>query len=64
MKGWENFSCHTKFKVRNGFQISFWHDKWCGDVALKATFPFLFGIACVKNASVAEHLEFLGGFNL
>lgn len=30
-----------------------------GDAALKVAFPTLFGIACVKDASVADNLEFL-----
>jgi hypothetical protein len=25
-KGWENFSNFTRFKVGDGFMISFWHD--------------------------------------
>jgi hypothetical protein len=33
-------------------------------VALKEFFPILFGIACVKDASVAAHLDFYGGSNL
>jgi hypothetical protein len=32
-------------------------------VALKEAFPYLFGIACTKDASVAGHLEFYGGSN-
>jgi len=36
---------------------------WCGDTALKVAFPALFGIASVKDASVADNLEFLGGSN-
>ncbi len=59
-KVWENFSCHTKFEVGNGSRISFWRGKWCRDVALKVAFQVLFGIARVKDASVANHLEFLG----
>jgi hypothetical protein len=39
-KGWENFLCHTKFAVGDGSRISFWHDKWCGDVALRQLFQF------------------------
>jgi len=46
--------------VGNGSRISFWRGKWCRDVALKVAFQVLFGIARVKDASVANHLEFLG----
>jgi hypothetical protein len=34
-KGWEKFSIHTRFEVGDGSKIRFWHDQWCGDVALK-----------------------------
>jgi hypothetical protein len=56
----ERISRYTKFEVGNGSRISFWRGKWCRDVALKVAFQVLFGIARVKDASVANHLEFLG----
>jgi len=34
---------------------------WCGDTVLKEVFPDLFGIARVKDASVANNMEILGG---
>jgi hypothetical protein len=37
---------------------------WCGDTALKVAFPALYGIAHVKDAFVADNLEFLGRSNL
>ena len=46
------FSCHTKFKVGDGFKVRLWHDLWCRDKALKEVFPNLYGIACAKDASV------------
>jgi hypothetical protein len=49
--------------VGDGSRVSFWHDWWCGDTALKIAFPILFSIACVKDASVADNVEVLGGFN-
>jgi hypothetical protein len=36
---------------------------WCGNKALKEAFSDLYGIACARDASVAAHLEFSGGFN-
>jgi hypothetical protein len=36
---------------------------WCGNKALKEAFSNLYGIACARDASVAAHLEFSGGFN-
>jgi hypothetical protein len=47
----------------DGSNIRLWHDERCGDVALKERFPDLFGIADAKDASVAAHLEFYGGYN-
>jgi hypothetical protein len=49
--------------VGDGSRISFWHDQWCGEVALKVSFPVLYGFACAKDASIATNLEFLGGSN-
>jgi hypothetical protein len=60
-KGWENFSGCTKFKVGNGTGISFCHEMWCRDMALKVAFPAIFDIASAKDASVANNLEFSGG---
>jgi hypothetical protein len=60
-KGWETFKCFTRLVVGDGRRISFWHDLWCGDTVLKVAFLVLFGIACVKDASVADNREVLGG---
>jgi hypothetical protein len=57
------FSCHTIFEVGDGSKIKFWHDQWCGDVALKEAFSDLFDIACAKDAFVAPHKVFLGVSN-
>jgi hypothetical protein len=60
-KGWEMFKSFTRLVVGDGTRISFWLDLWCGDTVLKEAFPGLFGIACVKDASVANNIEVLGG---
>jgi hypothetical protein len=57
------FSSFPRFKVGDGTRTSLWHDQHCGEVALKVTFSVLFGLACVKDASIADNLEFLGGSN-
>ena len=44
-------------------KISFWHDQWCGEVMLEVIFLVLFGLACVNDASIADNLEILNGFN-
>jgi hypothetical protein len=59
-KCWVSFSRFTRFVVGDGSKIIFWHDLWCGDTALKVAFPTLFGIARVKDATVADNLEHLG----
>jgi len=33
--------------VGDGSEVSFWHDLWCKDMALKEAFLDLYGIACV-----------------
>jgi hypothetical protein len=32
------FSSHTRFEVRDGAKVRFWHDMWCGDKALGKPF--------------------------
>jgi hypothetical protein len=60
-KGWETFSKFLRYEVGDGIRTRFWHDLWCGDTVLKEVFPDLFGIARVKDASVADNMEILGG---
>jgi hypothetical protein len=60
-KGWGKFCSHTRFDIGDGSKIRFWHDLWCGDLALKEAFPILFGIACTKDTFVVAHVEFFGG---
>jgi len=62
-KGWDSFSIFTIFVVGDGSKISFWHDLWCGNTALKVAFAALSGIVHVKDASFVDNLEFLGGSN-
>ena len=38
-EGWESFSKHFIFVVRDGSHILFWHDKWIGDNSLKTLYP-------------------------
>jgi hypothetical protein len=55
------FYSHTRFEVGDGSKVRFWHDLWCGDMALKDVFPVLFGIAHTKDALVEAHMKFSGG---
>jgi hypothetical protein len=47
--------------VGDGIRTNFWHDMWCGDMVLKEAFFVLFGITRVKDASVVDNMEVLGG---
>ena len=58
--GWDSFVRHTSFEVGDGSRIKFWHDSWCGDQPLKVQFPELFHLARAPEASVADHLCFIG----
>jgi hypothetical protein len=52
---WRKFSSHTRFEVGDSTKIGFWNDLWCEHKALKEAIPNLYGIACVKEASVTAH---------
>ena len=58
--GWDSFVRYTSFEVGDGSRIKFWHDSWCGDQPLKVQFPELFHLARAPEASVADHLCFIG----
>jgi hypothetical protein len=60
-RSWGKFCNHTRFEVRDGSKVRFWHDFGFWDMALKDVFPVLFGIACANDASVAVHVKFSGG---
>ena len=58
--GWDSFVNYTSFIVGDGSRIKFWHDSWCGDHPLRVQFPDLFCLARAPEATVADHLCFLG----
>jgi hypothetical protein len=39
-------------------KVCFWHGVWCGVLPCKGAYPELFSIACLRNASVIDHLQF------
>jgi hypothetical protein len=62
-KCWKSFSSFTRLVVGDGTRIKFWHDLWCGDTVMKVAFLVLFGIARMKDTSVAANVELLGSSN-
>jgi hypothetical protein len=59
-KGCDSLSHFSRSVMVDGSKISFWHDWWCGDIALKVAFPTFFGIACLKDTIVVDNLKRLG----
>ena len=49
-EGWESFSMHFSFVVRDGTWILFWHDRWVGVDSLKTLYPELYVILAEKEA--------------
>ena len=54
MLGWDDFSNHLRYKVGRGDRVRLWHDKWCGDMILKESFPALFACASNQVATISE----------
>jgi hypothetical protein len=46
----------------DGSRTCFWTDVWFGAVSLKDSFPELYQITRVKDALVANHLQFCNDF--
>lgn len=57
-RGWEVFSRFIQFELGDRFKFRLCHDLWCGNQPLKANFSE-FSIACCKEASVVEHVQFI-----
>ena len=53
---------NVSLKVDDGSRTRFWTDVWCGAVSLKDSFPELYRITWVKDAFVANHLQFCNDF--
>ena len=45
------FCSHNKFEVEDGSKVRFWHDLWCGDMALKDAFQFYLVLGCFSSSS-------------
>jgi hypothetical protein len=58
-EGLGKFSSHTRFEVGHGSTVSFWHDLWCGDKALKEGFLMLWYClweGCFHSGSLEKFL--------
>lgn len=51
---WQLVKERTSCKVGNGEKVAFWNDIWCGQEALKHTFPVLHSLSQGQEATVAE----------
>ncbi|KAG2707779.1 hypothetical protein I3760_05G162800 [Carya illinoinensis] len=60
-RGWEVFNRFVRIQVGIGTRIKFWSDVWCDSRGLKDLYPSLFQLASVKDLSVANAMEVLGG---
>jgi hypothetical protein len=49
------------FLEGEGTFVKLWHDIWCRACSLKEAFPELYHLACSKESSVAENLQFSNG---
>jgi hypothetical protein len=62
-KAWlGELSNFLSYKVGNGSRICFWQDVWCGEMALKLSFPKLYSIARDKDALVSDYLYSFGNY--
>jgi hypothetical protein len=48
----------VRYEVEDGSKVRFWHDVWHGEQPLKFSFLELFFIAYVKDAWVANYIQF------
>ena len=59
--GWNSFYSFLKFDIGDGTQVKCWYNTWCGDHPIKEEFMEIFGIAPVRNTSVADLLRLCDG---
>uniref|UniRef100_A0A2N9GUS3 Reverse transcriptase zinc-binding domain-containing protein n=1 Tax=Fagus sylvatica TaxID=28930 RepID=A0A2N9GUS3_FAGSY len=57
MSGWDDYFQHVEFVIGQGNRVSFWKDKWCGDIALMDRFPLLFNCSSNREATIETVLN-------
>jgi hypothetical protein len=63
-KNWGAFSNFVPYKVGDGFRIRFWHGIWCGERALKSSFPEFYSVALKKEALVSDYMDLSSPYTL
>jgi len=57
-KNWGAFSNFVPYKVGDGFRI------WCGERALKSSFPEFYSVALKKEALVSDYMDLSSPYTL
>jgi len=57
------FSCCILDDIGDGSRVKFWHDRWCGETSLAASYPELFRFCQDKEVSVAELMKYTKAFS-
>ena len=61
MSGWDDYFQHVEFVIGQGNRVSFWKDKWCGDIALMDRFPLLFNCSSNREATKLSSTDLILG---
>ena len=59
--GWSTFSLYIQFEIGDGTRVKFRHDVYYGENPLSVCFPKLFKVNSVKEAYVADLMQFPNG---
>ena len=57
-QGWPSFSRCILYDIGDGSRVKFWHDRWCDETSLAASYPELFRFCRDKEVSVAELMKY------
>ena len=59
--GWSTFSLYIQFEIGDGTRVKFRHDVYYGENPLSVCFPKLFRVNSVKEAYLADLMQFPNG---